>query len=39
MQDGHNQSFNGRLRDESPNANRFHNLADARRKIETRRRD
>jgi putative transposase len=34
MQNGHIESFNGRLRDECLNANWFHNLADARRKIE-----
>jgi putative transposase len=33
MQNGHIESFNGRLRDECLNANWFHNLADARRKI------
>lgn len=34
MQNGYNESFNGRLRDECLNANCFHNLADARQKIE-----
>ena len=34
MQNGHVESFNGRLRDECLNANWFLNLADARRKIE-----
>jgi putative transposase len=33
MQNGHIESFNGRLRDECLNATWFHNLADARRKI------
>jgi putative transposase len=33
MQNGHIESFNGRLRDECLNANWFHNLADARSKI------
>ena len=33
MQNGHIESFNGRLRDECLNANWFHNLADARHKI------
>jgi putative transposase len=33
MQNGHVESFNGRLRDECLNANWFHNLADARAKI------
>jgi putative transposase len=33
MQNRHIESFNGRLRDECLNANWFHNLADARRKI------
>jgi putative transposase len=33
MQNGHIESFNGRLRDECLNANWFHNLADARGKI------
>jgi putative transposase len=33
MQNGHIESFNGRLRDECLNANWFHNLADARAKI------
>jgi putative transposase len=33
MQKGHIESFNGRLRDECLNANCFHNLADAKRKI------
>jgi putative transposase len=32
-QNGHIESFNGRLRDECLNANWFHNLADAKRKI------
>lgn len=35
MQNGHVESFNGRLRDECLNANWFVNLADARRKIES----
>ena len=35
MQNGHVESFNGRLRDECLNASWFLNLADARRKIET----
>jgi putative transposase len=35
MQNGHIESFNGRLRDECLNANWFLNLADAKRKIET----
>jgi putative transposase len=34
MQNGHVESFNGRLRDECLNANWFRNLADARKKIE-----
>ena len=34
MQNGYNESFNGRLRDECLNANCFANLADAREKIE-----
>jgi putative transposase len=34
MQNGHVESFNGRLRDECLNANWFATLADARRKIE-----
>lgn len=34
MQNGHIESFNGRLRDECLNANWFLNLADAKRKIE-----
>ena len=29
MQNGHIESFNGRLREECLNANWFHNLADA----------
>jgi putative transposase len=33
MQNGHVESFNGRLRDECLNANRFRNLLDARAKI------
>jgi putative transposase len=33
MQNGHVESFNGRLRDECLNANWFHNLMDARAKI------
>ena len=33
MQNGHVESFNGRLRDECLNANWFRNLADARTKI------
>ena len=39
MQNGHVESFNGRFRDECLNANRFLNLADARTKIERRRRE
>lgn len=35
MQNGHIESFNGRLRDECLNASWFLNLADAKRKIET----
>lgn len=35
MQNGHIESFNGRLRDECLNANWFLNLADARAKIES----
>jgi putative transposase len=34
MQNGYVESFNGRLRDECLNANWFHNLGDAKRKIE-----
>jgi|SRR6185437_5035530 len=34
MQNGHNESFNGRLRDECLNANTSRSLADARQKIE-----
>lgn len=34
MQNGYNESFNGRLRDECLNAHCFHTLADARQKIE-----
>lgn len=34
MQNGHVESFNGRLRDECLNASWFHNLADGKRKIE-----
>jgi putative transposase len=34
MQNGHVESFNGRLRDECLNANWFMNLNDARRKVE-----
>ena len=34
MQNGYVESFNGRLRDECLNANWFHNLDDAKRKIE-----
>lgn len=34
MQNGYNESFNGRLRDECLNAHSFHNLGDARQKIE-----
>jgi putative transposase len=34
MQNGHVESFNGRLRDECLNANWFVNLAHARRQIE-----
>ena len=33
MQNGHVESFNGRLRDECLNASCFRNLADARAKI------
>jgi putative transposase len=33
MQNGHIESFNGRLRDECLNTNWFRNLFDARRKI------
>jgi putative transposase len=33
MQNGHVESFNGRLRDECLNANWFRNLVDAREKI------
>ncbi len=33
MQNGHVESFNGRLRDECLNANWFRNLAEAREKI------
>ncbi len=39
MQNGHVESFNGRLRDECLNANWFTSLHDARRKIEAWRRD
>ncbi|MEO7649484.1 MAG: IS3 family transposase [Bryobacteraceae bacterium] len=39
MQNGHIESFNGRLRDECLNANWFVNLADAKRKIESWRED
>ena len=39
MQNGHIESFNGRLRDECLNANWFTTLADARRKIEAWRED
>jgi putative transposase len=39
MQNGHIESFNGRLRDECLNANWFQNLDDARRKIERWRRE
>ena len=39
MQNGFVESFNGRLRDECLNANWFTSLSDARRKIETWRRD
>jgi putative transposase len=35
MQNGYVESFNGRFRDECLNANWFHNLQDARRKIES----
>ena len=35
VQNGHVESFNGRFRDECLNTNWFVNLADARRKIET----
>jgi putative transposase len=34
MQNGHVESFNGRLRDECLNASWFHNLNDAKRRIE-----
>ena len=34
MENGRNESCNGRLRDERLNANSFRNLADARQKIE-----
>ena len=34
MQNGHVESFNGRLRDECLNANWFRNLVDAKEKIE-----
>jgi putative transposase len=39
MQNGHGESFNGRLRDECLNANWFATLADARTKIEAGRTD
>jgi putative transposase len=39
MQNGHIESFNGRLRDECLNASWFLNLADAKRKIESWRQD
>jgi hypothetical protein len=39
MQNGHVESFNGRLRDECLNANWFTTLADARTKIEAGRQD
>ena len=39
MQNGHVESFNGRLRDECLNASWFTSLPDARRKIEAWRRD
>lgn len=39
MQNGHVESFNGRLRDECLNANWFATLADARTKIEAWRQD
>ena len=39
MQNGHVESFNGRFRDECLNANWFQNLADAKRKIESWRRE
>jgi putative transposase len=39
MQNGHIESFNGRLRDECLNATWFHNLADARAKIASWRRE
>ena len=39
MQNGHVESFNGRLRDECLNANAFVNLVDARQKIERWRRE
>ena len=39
MQNGHVESFNGRLRDECLNASWFLNLADAKRKIESWRQD
>jgi len=38
-QNGHIESFNGRLRDECLNANWFMSLSDARRKVELWRRD
>jgi putative transposase len=38
-QNAYIESFNGRLRDECLNANRFTSLSDARRKIETWRKD
>ena len=39
MQNGHGESFNGRLRDECLNANWFATMADARQKIEAWRQD
>jgi putative transposase len=39
MQNGHIESFNGRMRDECLNATWFHNLADARAKIASWRRE
>lgn len=39
MQNGHVESFNGRLRDECLNANWFTSMSDARRKIEAWRKD
>jgi len=39
MQNGHVESFNGKFRDECLNASWFTSLADARKKIESRRAD